>query len=277
MSITDVTLSGALRFQAAREPRQQAIVDVGADGTRAWTYAELDEAVDELAAGLAAIGVGPGDRVALRLTNSAEFVLAMLATLRAGGVLVPTIRQYAPDELRFALEDCEARCLIFDDEERYPIEAAAPSGVRVLYGVAGGDLADLRGDSGWEDPELDEEGDALIFYTSGTTSRPKGVVLTQRAVLAAAQGNAEAWRIPARRPLLPGPAALPLQRDVLPAAAGADLGSYRGARRPLQRQRATSTSAGVIGSPTPTSPPARPAACSPNPSGATTATTNCGC
>jgi acyl-CoA synthetase (AMP-forming)/AMP-acid ligase II len=202
------TLPAAFAFRATDDPDRECLVDVR-EGlpTRRWSYAELNRAVDEVAAGLIASGVGRGDRVVLRLANTGEFVLALLGALRAGAIAVPTIRQYSPEELQFALEDSEAACLIFDDEERAPIEAVVPAGVAAFQaGAAPGPadaLAELRAaeasgeERGLAGPpaDLDAAEDAVIFYTSGTTSKPKGVVLSHGAVLDEGRSNAEGWRL----------------------------------------------------------------------------------
>lgn len=199
MSRLGANLPAALAHRASQDPDRECLVDVRAGlPTRRWTYAELDRAVSEVAAGLAAARVGRGDRVVMRLRNTGEFVLALLGTLRAGAVAVPTIRQYSVEELRFALADSEAACLIFDDEEREPIEAVAPAGTTCFHaGEADAPdeaLAGLRQDAGAA-PALEAGEDALIFYTSGTTSKPKGVVLTHGAILDSCLLNAEAWRL----------------------------------------------------------------------------------
>jgi carnitine-CoA ligase len=214
MSAGDLTLPASFRFAAAARPGHECLVDLREDGaTRTWTYGELDAAVDEVAAGLAGAGVGRGDRVVLRLGNTSECVLALLGTLQAGAVAVPTIRQYSPEELRYALEDSGAKVLVFDDEERAAVEAVTPAAVRPVHAVGasapGETLAELRGADGpissgratksahrpWGEAGLAEGEDAVIFYTSGTTAKPKGVVLSHGAILRSCLLNADGWRI----------------------------------------------------------------------------------
>ena len=160
-------------------PTKAALVQ---DGTPT-TYAELHRASTRLAHGLRARGVARGDRVAFLGLNSVEMVTAMFATATLGGVFVPLNTRLAAPELGYVLEHSGSRLLLAEDAlaaatEQAPIAALGLDTV-VFTRSAGAGLADLM--SG-DDTEIDEEvGLADLFmiqYTSGTTGRPKGVMLT---------------------------------------------------------------------------------------------------
>jgi crotonobetaine/carnitine-CoA ligase len=196
-----ISLLASLEHHAARDPGHPCVIDVTGPGApRTWTYAEALNDVCAVAGGLARIGVEPGDRVAMRLANSWSFVAGLLGALAAGAVAVPTIRQYATDELRYALADSGARCLIFDDEDPAPVLAALPEGTVGVSTRAAGASAELTLDE-LRDGEpapgrpIDGAADAVIFYTSGTTGRPKGVVLTHAAIVESCLINADGWRL----------------------------------------------------------------------------------
>lgn len=191
----------SIEFHARRDPAQECIVDLRpGEPVRRLSYAEIEAAIAELAAGLAAAGVEPGDRVVLRLQNTSDFVVCLFACLRAGAIAVPTITQYAGEELRYAVEDCGARALIFDDPDLAVVGEALGGGVAAL--AAGGaeapgvrPLAELGGEEPLAPVPVADEDDALIFYTSGTTAQPKGVVLSHGAIAGASLINAEGWRL----------------------------------------------------------------------------------
>jgi long-chain acyl-CoA synthetase len=166
------------------------------------TYLELDQRVDAGAAALQALGVAPGDRVALVLGTSAAFVVTAYATLRAGAVIVPLLPGLAPDELRHAIADSGARAAVVGPERAADVAALRPQLPDLVdLVVADGDVPD--GAVGFDDllaaagaPAPAERGaDAVgaIVYTSGTTGRPRGAVLT-RGNLAANQDQSLAGR-----------------------------------------------------------------------------------
>ncbi len=159
-----------------------------------WSYAEWASAVRRLAAVLGARGIRRGDRVCVHLDNRPEFLLAWWALARLGAVCVSTNARSAPDELRFYLEDSGACALVTSAARRAVVAEAVPDAVEYVVlvdadaeAIPGPQrrtewLADLlaEGASASDVPaSLAESSDpCCILYTSGTTSRPKGVVLT---------------------------------------------------------------------------------------------------
>jgi fatty-acyl-CoA synthase len=152
------------------------------------TWAGLRDRVAALAGALGRRGVGPGDRVMVLMLNRTEFVESVLAANMIGAIAVPVNFRLTPPEIAFLVEDCEARIMITE-----PVLAPVAAGVRGVTPVletivVAGDTAD-EGLLAYEDL-LNEPGDparpadvpndspALIMYTSGTTGRPKGAVLT---------------------------------------------------------------------------------------------------
>ncbi|WP_096283807.1 fatty-acid--CoA ligase FadD5 [Mycobacterium ahvazicum] len=155
---------------------------------RTLTWADLQRRVTALAAALRRRGVGAGDRVMILMLNRPEFVEAMLATSMLGGIAVPLNFRLTPSEIAFLVEDCEARVMVTE-----AVLAPVATGVRDIAPLlapviaAGGstddnvlgyeDLIDEPGGAP-EPVDVPNDSPALIMYTSGTTGRPKGAVLT---------------------------------------------------------------------------------------------------
>jgi acyl-CoA synthetase (AMP-forming)/AMP-acid ligase II len=144
-----------LRASADRRPDREAVVEVG--GPRL-SYRELWDRSARVAGGLRAAGVEPGDRVANRLPNGVDWVLAFWGTLLAGAVAVPVNTRFAPPEVDYVLIDSGAS-YVFEPG------AALPDGEPVT-----------ETDQGHRDL-------AAIFYTSGTTGFPKGAMTTHENFL----------------------------------------------------------------------------------------------
>src|SRR4051812_31858792 len=144
-----------VRASVERDRGATAIVDMGGPTL---TYGQLWERASRVAGGLRAAGVGRGDRVAVRLTNGADWVLAFLGTLLAGGAVVPVNTRFARAEGDYLVEDCGAKVMIasgdaLPDGEPYASEDLGPGAL------------------------------AAIFYTSGTTGFPKGAMTTHENLL----------------------------------------------------------------------------------------------
>lgn len=164
----------------AAHPHADALV--GEEGTI--SYVDLAARTARIAGGLAAAGLKRGERVALLLGNRFAFVEVYLACQRLGLVAVPmNIRQPAP-EIAYAVGQCGASAIVFDADlvDNIPADADMPS-VRHLWSAYGQtDRAQAYGSLADHPPaeavSVDEEDCAVILYTSGTTGRPKGAMLT---------------------------------------------------------------------------------------------------
>lgn len=181
---------GALvRRQAAERPGKIAFEDARG----ALTYADLATQTSRIAGRLQDHGLASGDRVAVLLPNSVNWVVASLAIARAGGVSVPISHDSTEAEIRYRVEDAGCK-VVFTSSQHLPLIArmqqelpglsssvvvgdGAPAGAVTLEGLLGGAPA-----SAPRDP-VDLDATAFVVYTSGTTGRAKGVMLTQRGML----------------------------------------------------------------------------------------------
>jgi long-chain acyl-CoA synthetase len=174
----DADTYGVFERTAARRPDAEAVVE----GRLRLTYRELQAAVERVAGGFHRLGLGAGERVGVLLGNRPEFVVAVLAALRLGAVAVPIGTRLAADEVRYILEHCEARLLMFDDEA-----VGAVSGLQSLRAAI--HCRSVQGALSFGDLPVDgppapgrlapgEEETAFLLYTSGTTGLPKGAMLT---------------------------------------------------------------------------------------------------
>ena len=145
-------------------------------GDRQWTYAELDEAASALAGGLAGLGLQPGERLGLHLPNWPEFVLAYYAAQKVGLVPLSLNVTYKAEKLEYILRDAAASAVI----TAAPVAANLPATNRtpsVRHTLDARDLGSLTGRP-VRALDLDRDQTAAILYTSATTGRPKGVMLT---------------------------------------------------------------------------------------------------
>src|SRR3954471_19835697 len=161
------SLPALVRAAARRRPDAPAVIA----GEERLSWGQLDAAVDRAAAGYAALGLRPGERAAVQLPNGVRWLCAALGALRAGLVVVPVNTAYTDPELEYVLADSGAELLVSDTDR------TSVAGVRVCS-----DPPDADGPP----PEVEEDSDAVAFlaYTSGTTGRPRGAMLTVAALRA---------------------------------------------------------------------------------------------
>jgi malonyl-CoA/methylmalonyl-CoA synthetase len=178
-------------------------------GRRAMNYASLRDESGRFAAALMRRGVEPGDRVAAQVDKSVDAVLLYLACLRMGAVFVPINVANTPHEVDYFLRDAQPRLAVIRPADRALLEPhalrAGVAHVETLGAEGDGSLSELVRQSG-EVSALPRAGGAdapaAIVYTSGTTGRSKGAVLTRANLASNAAVLAEAWRFTAEDILL---------------------------------------------------------------------------
>jgi fatty-acyl-CoA synthase len=165
-------------------PAKAALVQDGVPTT----YADLHRISTRLAHGLRQRGIERGDRVAFLGLNSVEMVAAMFATAKLGAVFVPVNTRLATPELRYVLSHSDAALLLVEDALAAPTEDSRIARMAidtVVFAREAG--AGLKALESWEESEIDEpvglDDLFMIQYTSGTSGRPKGVMLTHGNVV----------------------------------------------------------------------------------------------
>ncbi|MGP3770247.1 AMP-binding protein [Streptomyces sp. SDT5-1] len=159
------------------------------------TYRETADLVRRIAARLVADGVRPGDRVAMQVDKSVEAIALYLATLQIGGVFLPLNTAYTGAEIDYFIGDAEPRVLVCPPRRR--ADHAHREGPDLVVETLGteGDGSLLEGDTRHDDVhEAAADDPAAILYTSGTTGRSKGAVLTHENLASNCAALIDSWR-----------------------------------------------------------------------------------
>ena len=168
-----------------------------ADGSR-WSYRDAGSLAGRLAGVLSDLGAVPGDRVVVQVEKSPEALALYFACVRAGVVLVPLNTAYTAVEVEQFVADAEPVAVIVDERRQHDVEAIAPRhGVALLTLNADGSgkATDLARDADVRPPaERGPDDLAAILYTSGTTGRSKGAMLSHENLLSNARALVDAWR-----------------------------------------------------------------------------------
>lgn len=181
------TLAESLRSRAAKHPEKLALIFAD----RRWSYAEFEREVDRVASGFLRLGVKKADRIALVLPNCPEFLFTVFALTKIGAVFVPLNPQYTAEEAEYVLNHSEAS-IALTSPNLFPLIASIRNRLSALKQVIVTGTVEFAGAQSWNSflagvsdsaPQvaIDPEELASITYTSGTTDRPKGVMLSQYA------------------------------------------------------------------------------------------------
>src|SRR3954471_19841040 len=192
-----LNLSSVLEHSARLVPERVALTC----GDQHMTYAELNARATRVAAGLAAIGIVPGDRVLLSCPNVPWFPIAYFGILKAGAIVVPINVLLKPREIAYHLRDCGARAmLVFEGPPELPMAAMARTAceetgcnplmimpldpARPLQ-VQGTSILSImsKGRDRFEPPSREITDTAVILYTSGTTGQPRGAELSHASMV----------------------------------------------------------------------------------------------
>jgi long-chain acyl-CoA synthetase len=178
----ELNLAAHLFDVARRQPQSPAV----SDGVHAWSYGEFARRISCLAGGLAAHGLEPRDRVMLCMENCAEFLEMLFACWAAGLCAVPVNARLHADEVAHIAGDSDARLLVATPGLAAALAPLAGSveTLSAIVATASDDYTALLDDGTSRRPAEELPADrAWLFYTSGTTGRPKGAVLTHRNLL----------------------------------------------------------------------------------------------
>ncbi|CAI9767667.1 unnamed protein product [Fraxinus pennsylvanica] len=195
------TLTGLLNEVAGKFPSRRAI---SVSGKFNISHARLHELIKRAASCLLDAGVKPGDVVALTFPNTVEFVIMFLAVIRVRATAAPLNAAYTFDEFEFYLSDSESKILLTSKEGNKPAEAAASKlnipHVTATLSDANSELT-LSSTLPQSNPDSvskivnDPSDVALFLHTSGTTSRPKGVPLTQHNLYSSVQNIKSVYKL----------------------------------------------------------------------------------
>jgi fatty-acyl-CoA synthase len=215
MNVDNLTIDALVRNAASAYPHKEAFID----GDVRLTFADFDRHVDAFATALKELGVGKGDKVAALFFNQWEFSLTYFAALRLGALIVPLNNRLVADELAYQINDASVRVLVYasgfaavaeelstrtsvaawvvagapadEDEGRTPALGAPPMQPESLEAL----LEKYAGSRPAIDWSISHTDPSAIWYTSGTTGRPKGAVVSHSSTIWAATSLALATRM----------------------------------------------------------------------------------
>jgi amino acid adenylation domain-containing protein len=182
----DESLVACFERVAATYPTRTALV------SEQWqlTYDQLSAAANRLARALVARGATPGDRIAILMRHDSPQIVAMLAALKAGAIVVPLNPTFPTTRLRKTVEDAEPRLIVTDKTNRDLATGIASSN----FGIVSFEEQSVQGPSDNLSIAIDPNQVAFLVYTSGSTGSPKGVMQTHRQRVRHVQNHTDVMR-----------------------------------------------------------------------------------
>jgi non-ribosomal peptide synthetase-like protein len=184
-----VTLNELFETRAALTPSAVAVIC----GNERLTYAALEARANQVANYLKALGIRPGDRVALLLPRSAELYICLLGILKSGAAYVPLDPEYPAERIGFILRDCEAQALL--TFETLESKTSSFAGEVVCLDTKEKEVSSFSSEKPILAPPIGPESLCYIIYTSGTTGRPKGVEIEHRSVCHLVRVEAQIFQV----------------------------------------------------------------------------------
>jgi amino acid adenylation domain-containing protein len=184
--------------QARRTPAAPAALFAEAENVRQLSYGQLDRRANQLAHYLQRLGIGPDVMVAVVLERSLDIPVALLAVLKAGGAYVPVDPSHPPERLAYILQDTGARVLL--SQQHLLSRLPAFTGATLCLHRDWPQIVAGAGENAADEPpvvSLQPENLAYTLYTSGTTGRPKGVLIPHRALANHSQAMAAYYQLTA--------------------------------------------------------------------------------
>ena len=173
-----------------RHPDKRCLID----GIYSYSYREVNQESNRFANAMRGLGVQKGEKVALLAKDRKEFVFAYVGLSKIGAVMVPLNYRCVARELEYMLNDCEAKVLVFEAEYAQTVEQMRDNLPRVSHFISLGECDsafvtpydNLACSSSNDEPNLEvlEDDECAIIYSSGTTGKPKGAVITHRTRVA---------------------------------------------------------------------------------------------
>lgn len=184
-------IGDVIRLNARRYPGKTAIIM----DDRFMTYGQINRQVNQLARGLGALGIKPGDKVGILAFNCLEYPVIIYAIAKTGAIVVPINFRYKKDELVYVVNNSEPKVLFYGPEFSGLIEEAKPGFMVPLETAAigkdnGRDMTGLMEGQSTEEPgvAVDPDSPFAIMYTSGTTGFPKGTLFSHSAYIEVFEG-----------------------------------------------------------------------------------------